>query len=189
MIKKEYFFVFVIAGLAVVYAILATVNFFTRGKIQRVLKKKLIIGTMLITFTSFMTIGSFAQNLSDPTPVYGTPVPVVEPVPEYGAVLTPDPMPLYGTPPPTPTPVYATPTATIEPQIDYGTPMIGDVNMDLRVNIVDALMVAQHYVGQTPTVFNPDYADVNQDQKINIVDALLIAQKYVGAIEEFPKKE
>jgi endoglucanase len=63
---------------------------------------------------------------------------------------------------------------------------LGDVNNDSAVNIVDALLVAQEYVGLAPSNFNPDVADVNCDNGINIVDALLIAQFYVGLITGFP---
>ena len=61
--------------------------------------------------------------------------------------------------------------------------MNGDVNLDHKINIVDALLVAQYYVGYDPEDFkNPAVADVNGDNKINIVDALLIAQYYVGVL-------
>jgi endoglucanase len=61
-----------------------------------------------------------------------------------------------------------------------GTP--GDVNGDGSVTIVDALLVAQYYVGLTPANFNPAAADVNCSGSIDIVDALRIAQFYVGLI-------
>jgi endoglucanase len=58
----------------------------------------------------------------------------------------------------------------------------GDVNGDGSVTIVDALLVAQYYVGLNPANFNPAAADVNCDGSITIVDALRIAQYYVGLI-------
>jgi len=76
-----------------------------------------------------------------------------------------------GTPEPTPAP---TPTVNI-----------GDVNGDGTVNIVDALLIAQYYVGLDPEGFIPGNADTNCDGNINIVDALLIAQYYVGLINGF----
>ena len=79
------------------------------------------------------------------------------------------------TPPPTPTP---TPTPT-------GTPTTGDVNSDGNVDIVDALLVAQYYVGLNPSPFNVSVADTNCDGSVDIVDALLIAQYYVGLIYGF----
>jgi len=80
------------------------------------------------------------------------------------------------TPTPTPTPVD---TPTPEPFTR------GDVNTDGNINIVDALLVAQYYVGLEVQNFNPDAADTSCDGNINIVDALLIAQYYVGLIEGF----
>lgn len=62
---------------------------------------------------------------------------------------------------------------------------IGDVNLDSNINIVDALIVAQYYVGSTPNNFHIENADVNSDGRINITDALLIAQYAVGGITSF----
>ncbi|MBY9007215.1 MAG: dockerin type I repeat-containing protein [Candidatus Lokiarchaeota archaeon] len=63
---------------------------------------------------------------------------------------------------------------------------IGDVNMDGVIDIVDALMTAQYYVGVPQPGFHAELADVNNDGAVDIVDALLIAQYYVGLITEFP---
>jgi hypothetical protein len=62
----------------------------------------------------------------------------------------------------------------------------GDVNSNGTVDIVDALLIAQYYVGLNPANFNSANADVNCSQAIDIVDALLIAQYYVGLIASFP---
>ncbi len=59
----------------------------------------------------------------------------------------------------------------------------GDVNHDNNVDIIDALLIAQYYVGSDPQPFYPEQADVNNDGNIDIVDALLVAQAYVGLIE------
>ncbi|MBN2738151.1 MAG: dockerin type I repeat-containing protein [Spirochaetales bacterium] len=64
--------------------------------------------------------------------------------------------------------------------------LAGDVNDDRIINIVDTLLVAQHYIGIKLEYFNEANADVNGDKKITIVDALLIAQYYVGIIEILP---
>jgi glucosylceramidase len=61
----------------------------------------------------------------------------------------------------------------------------GDVNHDDSIDIVDALLVAQYYVGLNPGNFDVENGDVNCDGEINIVDALLIAQYYVGLIPKF----
>jgi len=62
----------------------------------------------------------------------------------------------------------------------------GDANDDGQVNIIDALITAQHYVGFNPDPFNAANADVDGQNGINIIDALLIAQYYVGLIIVFP---
>jgi hypothetical protein len=53
------------------------------------------------------------------------------------------------------------------------------------VDIVDALLTAQYYVGLDPAGFIPGNADTNCDGNIDIVDALVIAQYYVGLITQF----
>jgi hypothetical protein len=58
----------------------------------------------------------------------------------------------------------------------------GDVDTNGIVNIVDALIIAQAYVGFNPTIFVSSVADVNADGGINIVDALIVAQYYVGLV-------
>jgi hypothetical protein len=80
------------------------------------------------------------------------------------------------TPAPTPTPLIP----------NCPKNLLGDVNQDFSVDIVDALLVAQIYVGllAMPT---PPCADVNGSGSIDIVDALMIAQYYVGLITEFPQ--
>ena len=62
-----------------------------------------------------------------------------------------------------------------------GQVVCGDVNDDGSTNIVDALLVAQCYVGLIACP-DSDIGDVNCDDNINIIDALLIAQLYVGLI-------
>jgi len=62
---------------------------------------------------------------------------------------------------------------------------VGDVNSDGDVNIIDALMVAQYYVGLDPANINSANGDVNCDGSISILDALAIAQFYVGLINAF----
>ncbi len=61
----------------------------------------------------------------------------------------------------------------------------GDVNGDGGVTIVDALLIAQDYVGLGPNPFNRNNADANCSGSIDIVDALLVAQYYVGLIGQF----
>jgi hypothetical protein len=65
--------------------------------------------------------------------------------------------------------------------------LFGDVNGDGRVSIVDALIVAQVYVGIQPEgVVLMNTADVNGDGKLDILDALMIARYYIGMTPSFP---
>ncbi len=58
----------------------------------------------------------------------------------------------------------------------------GDANGNGTVDIVDALLVAQYYVGLNPSGFVFANADANCSGGIDIVDALLVAQYYVGLV-------
>ncbi|MBN1697132.1 MAG: hypothetical protein JW881_06440 [Spirochaetales bacterium] len=62
----------------------------------------------------------------------------------------------------------------------------GDVNGSGVIDIVDALLIAQEYVGLNPSNFISSVADVNCSGGIDIIDALLVAQYYVALISEFP---
>ncbi len=62
----------------------------------------------------------------------------------------------------------------------------GDANGNGTVDIVDALLIAQYYVGLNPSGFVASNADANCSGTIDIVDALLVAQYYVGLIASFP---
>jgi len=64
--------------------------------------------------------------------------------------------------------------------------VLGDVNNNTSIDIIDALLVAQYYVGLDPSGFLSYVADVDGNSSINIIDALLIAQYYVGLITKFP---
>ena len=68
--------------------------------------------------------------------------------------------------------------------------ILGDVNEDGRVDITDAMLVGQYYVGLKPKAFKAckEAGDVNMDKAVDITDAMLIAQIYVGVIEKFPTK-
>ncbi|MBN2441831.1 MAG: DUF3160 domain-containing protein [Spirochaetales bacterium] len=59
---------------------------------------------------------------------------------------------------------------------------IGDANIDGSTDIVDALIIAQYYVGLSPQNFHLELADFNHDGLVDIVDALLVAQYYVDLI-------
>ncbi|MBN1696215.1 MAG: glycoside hydrolase family 11 protein [Spirochaetales bacterium] len=63
--------------------------------------------------------------------------------------------------------------------------ILGDANGDGEIDIRDALVTAQYYVGLAPANFIPAAADTNCDGAISIVDALVIAQYYVGLVDGF----
>jgi len=76
-----------------------------------------------------------------------------------------------------------TPTTTPGPTAVTGT--LGDVNGSGSIDIVDALLIAQYYVGLGPQGFVAANADTDCSDSIDIIDALLIAQYYVGLISGF----
>ena len=61
----------------------------------------------------------------------------------------------------------------------------GDANGNGAVDIIDALLTAQYYVGLDPQGFLAANADTNCNGAVDIVDALLMAQFYVGLITQF----
>jgi serpin B len=66
---------------------------------------------------------------------------------------------------------------------------LGDVNNDGQIDIIDALKVAQYYVGLASDETGMEKADVDGNGSIDIIDALLIAQYYVGLITSFPAED
>lgn len=64
--------------------------------------------------------------------------------------------------------------------------LLGDVNGDGAINYLDAMLIAQYYVGDiTEEGLDVSAADVNGDGVVNYLDAMLVAQFYVGDIESF----
>jgi hypothetical protein len=90
---------------------------------------------------------------------------------------------VHGDPTPTTIP---TPEPTAGPT---AVPGAGDVNTDGAVDIIDALLIAQYYVGLNPGNFQESNAYVNCDGTIDIIDALIVAQYYVGLVLELPDCE
>jgi hypothetical protein len=73
-------------------------------------------------------------------------------------------------------PASTTPYPTQAPSV------CGDVNGNGTIDIIDARLVAQYYVGLGPASFNAQQADVDASGTIDIVDALLIAKYYVELV-------
>jgi endoglucanase len=121
--------------------------------------------------TSSYTDETYVPFYHDGVLVYGVEPPGNGSTPAPTAVGTPEPTQV-GT---------AVPTAatTAQPGCAY---TLGDTNGDGTIDIVDALFVAESYVGLGFSGFQPCAADVNKDGIIDIVDALRIAQCYVGLI-------
>lgn len=58
----------------------------------------------------------------------------------------------------------------------------GDVDGDGVVDLADAVLVINHYVGKPVTTFIEKAADVDGDGVIDLADAVLIINYYVGKI-------
>jgi hypothetical protein len=128
-----------------------------------------------------------ASITPDPTPTPEQTPPVSEPTSTISGSATPlAPTPTNSG---TTSPPSVTTVATVAPTATSTSPpssvILGDVNNSGSVDIIDALLVAQYYVGLNPSGFNNEAADTNCDGSVTIVDALLIAQYYVGLIEQF----
>jgi beta-glucosidase len=108
--------------------------------------------------TSYSPLYAFGYGLT----LSGTVTPAPTAVPTIGPTAVPTVVPTVA-----PTPVPG---------------LTGDVNSNGSIDIVDALLTAQYYVGLNPAGFNTAVADVNCSGTIDIVDALRIAQYYVGLI-------
>ena len=58
----------------------------------------------------------------------------------------------------------------------------GDVDGDGVVDLADAVLVINHYVGKPVTTFIEKAADVDGDGVVDLADAVLIINYYVGKI-------
>lgn len=75
--------------------------------------------------------------------------------------------------------------ADIKPDVTYG-----DVNGDNTIDVSDALLICQIYLGNVaPTDAQNAAADVNGDGAVDVSDALMICQFYLGNITEFPAEK
>lgn len=65
--------------------------------------------------------------------------------------------------------------------------LAGDANGDGIINYLDAMLIAQYYVGDIGDEdLDMNAADVNGDGVVNYLDAMMVAQYYVGDIDSFP---
>ena len=66
----------------------------------------------------------------------------------------------------------------------------GDVNNDGTVDVSDAMLVCQIYLGNvTPTDAQKLAANVSGDDAVDVSDAMMICQFYLGNITEFPAEK
>ena len=82
---------------------------------------------------------------------------------------------------------FVTTGATSKVTVKLETPMLGDINGNKKIDLVDALYVVQYY--NKVRYFTYDQktaADVNKNGTVDMVDALLLMQYYNGAIKSFP---
>ncbi len=134
-----------------------------------------------------INLSKFNVNATPPEPVT-EPEPSTEPTEEVTTAPVTEPTepvtePAETTVEPTTVPVETTVEPTTEPLI------IGDVNLDGIVDIMDAVMVQLYATDNTVLDDNQKYvADVNDDGNIDVLDAMDI-QKFVSSIiTEFKKK-
>lgn len=71
---------------------------------------------------------------------------------------------------------------TIALNVDYagGASVIGDVNGDGLVNVMDVTAVINHILGNTPAGFNQEAADLNGDSQINVMDITALINIILG---------
>ena len=66
----------------------------------------------------------------------------------------------------------------------------GDVNGDGIIDVSDAMLICQIYLGNvTPTDTQKKAADVNADGTIDVSDAMMVCQYYLGNITKFPAEK
>ena len=61
--------------------------------------------------------------------------------------------------------------------VTAGGKLMGDVNGDNKVDVVDAMCIVSHILNKTPDVFFVDCADINADGKIDVVDVMKVIDK------------
>ena len=57
-------------------------------------------------------------------------------------------------------------------------PLIGDINQDGRVNVLDAILLSNAFNSRPGDAkWNPN-ADLNKDNSVNVLDAILLSAHY-----------
>lgn len=65
-------------------------------------------------------------------------------------------------------------------EASFGNVTKGDANGDGKVDMVDAILIVNHYLGKPDTYINALAADVNEDGKTDLVDAIATVKLYVS---------
>ena len=72
--------------------------------------------------------------------------------------------------------------------ITFGA-LIGDVNLDGKVDVLDAAMVQKYAAGRQELTDEQLYAaNVNGDNNVDVLDAAMIQKYAAGKITEFPNE-
>lgn len=82
---------------------------------------------------------------------------------------------------------FETSGASSKVSVKFEAAMLGDINGNKKIDLVDALYIVQYY--NKVRYFTEDQksaADVNKSGTVDLVDALLIMQFYNGVIKSFP---
>lgn len=73
---------------------------------------------------------------------------------------------------------------------DQSAVKYGDVNADGIIDVSDAMLICQIYLGNvTPTDTQKKAADVNGDGTMDVSDAMMVCQYYLGNITKFPVEQ
>ena len=73
---------------------------------------------------------------------------------------------------------------------DQSAVKYGDVNADGIIDVSDAMLICQIYLGNvTPTDTQKKAADVNGDGTMDVSDAMMVCQYYLGNITRFPVEQ
>ena len=58
--------------------------------------------------------------------------------------------------------------------------MLGDVNQDGQLNVLDVVSIVGEVLGDSPPSFDAGLADINQDGQVNILDVVMLVQQVLG---------
>ena len=65
-------------------------------------------------------------------------------------------------------------------ELDVNVQMLGDINLDEKLNTVDSLLMIKLIMGTETAEERKNLADINRDGKINSVDSILLKKRIMG---------